>query len=102
MIRAREIRHTSSEAKAKLLEALYGSEKLVRSGVMGASAVQSTTFHCSERENPTHPRSSSLRLDPLAGFARRRSVPAPAPSTVHSSFPMYIVDTLPGAKTGPL
>ena len=41
---AREIQHTSSEAKAKLLEAPYSSEKLVRSGVMGASAVQSTTF----------------------------------------------------------
>ena len=45
------------------------------------SVVHQSTDRCSERESPTRPHSSPLRLD--TGFARQRFALAPAPSTSH-------------------
>jgi hypothetical protein len=44
------------------------------------------TDRCNERESPTHPRSSPLRLDPQASPTALRAGPAPSNITQHTSF----------------
>jgi hypothetical protein len=65
------------------------------------------TDRCSERESPTRPRSSPLRLDPQASSTALRAGPCTQqPHSAHlirSTAPSHIMspllDSLPGAKT---